>query len=769
MARLPGPRGRTVFTRIPDVVDTGAGSAFAGLAQGLSAVSEVLQPLAEQQAAALGAEAVSIGPDGLPQAETRTPFTQIDRIYNEAARSIYVTEMEGQVTNQIISLANEYQDDPAGFVAAAQQYRGDLMDQVPTEFKGDVALILGSRVNAANSRLVTQGFQRTQTRAVNANRAALDRNNNRIQELSGLPPTEENEALLSEAYQERSDLLTSRQNLPGSTYTPEQAALDLETTEAQAARTRSAYVATQAEQAIDIYEAGSVPVNADEIADLVAGTEYERDFLVAREMQQLYPDFANMTPAQQQAIIDERNANPAATVSEARATAELEDIADDTRTAEARALDGRLEEAIDILEAGGEPRGLEQLRQEVAGTDRQDALDVAVEGFLLLPVAERMSPQELDAFIADRQSTPARSVKDVEITQALQERRQETVQAIQRDPLAHAQQQGLLNSIDPFNPLDPSSVRERIARADALAADGRNPQGRLFTNEEAAAIRDGFTSDDPNARIEAINSVANFGPAASRAAGQLDLDVGQNYSVQMTILGLNSNVINQSVTGAALGNFDLDDGVQQRVSAEFFGTMLDTQRFGSPAEQATFQEGLVETAEGIYAYRSQDRDLNPRDSERLWRESLEAASGRSGTVGGIQRVNGYDTFLPPTVDRLVVDGAVENWRTTYFTAIQGNPDDIGDQRVDLSILGQGTRALSAEEVQARQDQFWSGVSLGGAPDITREQISDTRIVMLNPNTYSMEIRSRGRWVPVRDRATGVEFRFNMNRFMERGQ
>lgn len=121
-------------------------------------------------------------------------------------------------------------------------------------------------------------------------------------------------------------------------------------------------------------------------------------------------------------------------------------------------------------------------------------------------------------------------------------------------------------------------------------------------------------------------------------------------------LGLLS--LNEGSTGAALQGFNglailRDSKIQRSQDFEDDRLSVASNLLGDALPPSMTQEtaALMEAADAIYAAREVGRGGNGQDlREKLYREALEAAAGKTARGGGIGKINGREFILPPHMD-----------------------------------------------------------------------------------------------------------------------
>jgi hypothetical protein len=173
---LPGLQQSRAFTEVMPTVDVTAGieASMQAVGQVAGKLKEILTPMANQEAAARGAQAVTRDENGKLKVETRMIFSEQDAVFMNAAESAYLAQLQLDVADDFRELrANpEIQLDPAKFRAAAEGALSKLMDNTPSEFRGSVQELYNREV-ARNIDDIANTAERVR---VQKQKSALDAN-----------------------------------------------------------------------------------------------------------------------------------------------------------------------------------------------------------------------------------------------------------------------------------------------------------------------------------------------------------------------------------------------------------------------------------------------------------------------------------------------------------------------------------------------------------------------------------------------------------------
>ena len=357
----------------------------------------------------------------------------------------------------------------------------------------------------------------------------------------------------------------------------------------------------------------------------------------------------------------EGQAKSAVTREEARVQRALK--ADEAAVAKQRQLD--VDDAIKILESGGTYDGLPELFDRIAGTEDEKRLAATLAAVGTEQNFTILSPAQQASALASIDATPTSDPDDIARRKRLHKIAAETKKSIQTDILTHVDQRGIL-SVDPINLSDPSSIKRRIAVADAAFVDfGTSAQDyRLFTNGERDTLQASIENGDPDAQLSvAVSIIEGFGDYAPRALSEIGASdpvfgfaahlleqTGNLASARMMLVG---RKMLADKSGARPGK-----SVRSAVRAKFADIY--------PAGMRQRLETLMKGADAYYAASAIDIDPDASDADKraAYEDALQAVLGRTmrgnTQMGGIQTVNGKPTLLPPNLTAEFVEDALLN-------------------------------------------------------------------------------------------------------------
>ena len=357
----------------------------------------------------------------------------------------------------------------------------------------------------------------------------------------------------------------------------------------------------------------------------------------------------------------EGQAKSAVTREEARVQRALK--ADEAAVAKQRQLD--VDDAIKILESGGTYDGLPELFDRIAGTEDEKRLAATLAAVGTEQNFTILSPAQQASALASIDATPTSDPDDIARRKRLHKIAAETKKSIQTDILTHVDQRGIL-SVDPINLSDPSSIKRRIAVADAAFVDfGTSEQDyRLFTNGERDTLQASIENGDPDAQLSvAVSIIEGFGDYAPQALSEIGASdpvfgfaahlleqTGNLASARMMLVG---RKMLADKSGARPGK-----SVRSAVRAKFADIY--------PAGMRQRLETLMKGADAYYAASAIDIDPDASDADKraAYEDALQTVLGRTmrgnTQMGGIQTVNGKPTLLPPNLTAEFVEDALLN-------------------------------------------------------------------------------------------------------------
>lgn len=280
------------------------------------------------------------------------------------------------------------------------------------------------------------------------------------------------------------------------------------------------------------------------------------------------------------------------------------------------------------------------------------------------------TPAQMDARIkvidaelakAGDKGNPALVAERAALDKLLTERRKQ----VASDPLAAGAAMGI--SVAPVDWSDPSSVAARRKAADATARAMGVP-AKYLTDEEATQLAANI--DTPDGRATVARMLRGFGPAAERAARQVEPD-DPLFAYSMA---LRPEVQAAIYRGQAL------KGEQSIPAEEFREAWRDETGAAMQGMPAAFRETAFEATKMIYRNIATKRGLDSFDRV-LFRGALREALGgvASGNAaarrGGVGEWNGAKIMLPPDMSQAQFDARLGGWKPSR--AHRGDKTKIG--------------------------------------------------------------------------------------------
>lgn len=128
MVDLPEYPKRLALTEGPRNGISGADIAapYAMFARTAGNLADVVQPIAEEQARAAGADSVGYDESGNVVMTAQPVFGYLGEVHKRAANAAFMANMQGQIEKDVASLRGQYPNDPQRFEAAGKTYISEL-------------------------------------------------------------------------------------------------------------------------------------------------------------------------------------------------------------------------------------------------------------------------------------------------------------------------------------------------------------------------------------------------------------------------------------------------------------------------------------------------------------------------------------------------------------------------------------------------------------------------------------------------------------------
>jgi hypothetical protein len=438
---------------------------------------------------------------------------------------------------------------------------------------------------------------------------------------------------------------------------------------------------------------------------------------------------------------------------------EVEKLASNMRSvirsneAEVRARRNQLEDRVDdatyILEHGGEPANLEQLRRatsqfpelqgrlQAAETDRERTAEFG-----------KMAPAQQQQILNSLAQEPPQTRRGVELRERLNRVHNDTVTGLKQDPVSLAARRGLVNA-QPLDFDDPSTFQQRKAAAKKIEAH-YGVQTHGFTQDEVDMIQGRLSQLDTEGKISLMGTIHNNlgGPDTRQLMSDLAPD-NPEFAVAASIAGEDFQLAKNIVRGKDI--IDNAESSQAMPSPSDYisaaNDVLGDSMFWNPdAYDATikaalaldarrrmqrgeftrqdfdvsdFKDSLRKVTGGVFEWNGQKVVAPMRGmDEGRFETVMENLSNEDLAVGGVMPKAGDK---PVTADRLRRYGTLETVGDGLYLVKVGNgyaqgPD--GDPyELDLKriIRNGSTSAGTGERRQQSSARGSAGAGGGGEP------------------------------------------------------
>lgn len=236
--------------------------------------------------------------------------------HNAAAGVAYLGEKMVQGQTDLISMANDFALNPQGFQQAADAYIGQMVQDAPEQFRGDLMAEMRGQAQKTFLGIVEDQQRDTRQRAANASSALVDR---WLNDYAGAL-TSGDMAAANAAEANLRSVLRARETLPGIAWTPEQSenvvlSARNSATKAMAAAQKETETGfkNQLNTIIDAAKAGMTAADEAILADpnvQAMMPELWREATAFTTLRDQIPTFNTMTPAQQATTLIEMKAQP---------------------------------------------------------------------------------------------------------------------------------------------------------------------------------------------------------------------------------------------------------------------------------------------------------------------------------------------------------------------------------------------------------------------------------------------------------------------------
>ncbi|MFG1275731.1 hypothetical protein, partial [Xanthobacter flavus] len=144
MVDLPEVPHRLALTEAPRSGITAADIAapYAMFAHAMDNAAEVVKPIAIEQAEARGAEAVTIGPDGMPQITEMTTLGVLGQAMQRGAQAKFFADLQTAAAEKYLGFREQFQNDADRFNNVAKIYNRELVQGAPPVMRPAVSAAL---------------------------------------------------------------------------------------------------------------------------------------------------------------------------------------------------------------------------------------------------------------------------------------------------------------------------------------------------------------------------------------------------------------------------------------------------------------------------------------------------------------------------------------------------------------------------------------------------------------------------------------------------
>jgi hypothetical protein len=364
--------------------------------------------------------------------------------------------------------------------------------------------------------------------------------------------------------------------------------------------------------------------------------------------------------------------------------------------------------AVDLLNEGVMPAGLNETAARAQGTAHAEELGLAAETytalgeFPVMPLDEKQA--QLAEVRAELRSLSADGPAAMQRQEELIRRRDMMVKQIEADQAAADNGtviERYAETVQPPPPIDftQRSWAVRASYVDAAASHFGAGGASLLTDDEADQFMTALDQAPADQRLAMIGEASTaLDDAASRLWRQVAGKRPDYAHVGLlATMGADRKTLRDATLGAdilAAGDKTIAMPTQADRQLAVQKVVGEAVHEGTPPE---FMTGVTATADGIYAARMRAEGDTGTFDRALYREALHEALGRRrGGTGGVGSVNGRMTLLPSgwrdgEVDRVLSDMGQETWAAA--SALGGRPVYGTGEPVDIDEL-QGAELIA---------------------------------------------------------------------------
>lgn len=318
----------------------------------------------------------------------------------------------------------------------------------------------------------------------------------------------------------------------------------------------------------------------------------------------------------------------------------------------------RVKDADYALDRGYVPPDLEEIAQQVKGTELERTFTLSVESARNVAAYALERPQVQDEFIARAKANRSRSGEQVRLIERLDQVRERQRKDLKDDPLQLGVELGFEASPDPLNFEDReqmiAGLKQRGAMANRLEGHFGQPISPLFARE-VEMLAKGLKSASAQEKLRAFDTIhEGLGERAKLAFAKLAPDdpvtalAGFNAKVdpkasELMLRGQDILRPDRKSDGSPSGGALITMPSEKEMTFEFYRLTRDAFVGMADSVRSTIYQG----ARAIYAARSMDsgdKDTSKFDDDRF-------AEAVTMAVGPIEKHNGRMTILPRGYDR----------------------------------------------------------------------------------------------------------------------
>jgi hypothetical protein len=385
-----------------------------------------------------------------------------------------------------------------------------------------------------------------------------------------------------------------------------------------------------------------------------------------------------------------------------------------------------------------------------------------------LPGLHQLPPAVQQRLVDQFLQEPAALKADIDIGTAAQDIVKANKAAWEKDPIRRAKEV-LVNKPPPLPDFsgDPAAIQAALAaRADyanALREQGYFAGPAFIDDSEAEFLGTIFSkNNDPALRaVMAGYIVSGFGPDAGHVFKAIKSDDEVTMlSGQMMAAGGEQSTAVMAMAGQQMIDQSLVQLPPKATAVAAFSTDI-AEAMAVAGVDIPSQGGILKLATALYASQARGVEPSSEAAKTLMAKSMQMALGQStdrkGELrGGVQKVGGYQTLLPPGVSGKEAERALG-------MAITNRP------RTQVEMLGAISVPFMApfQRLEVINDGFWA--KMGSTPQVDASYFARdmVRIVPVSGTTYTLRVEAGESFDVLGD--DGLPFVFDINKLIEAGR